>query len=83
MGMTPQAEQLLAGWLFQGLDVSDDSSIARLYESALEMERRTRDHFRKLAGELPEGLEKELCQELASEEEEHIAMLETELEQVG
>jgi len=83
MGITPQAEQLLAGWLFQGLDVSDDSSLERLYQSALEMERRTRDHFRKLAGELPDGIEKELCQELASEEEEHIAMLETELEQVG
>jgi rubrerythrin len=81
--ISPEAEKLLAGWLFQGLDVSDDSSILRVYQSAVEMERRTRDHFRKLAGELPEGLEKELCQELASEEDEHIAMLETELEQVG
>jgi rubrerythrin len=55
----------------------------RLYQSALEMECRTRDHFRSLAAELPEGLEKELCQELASEEDEHIAMLETEMEQIG
>ena len=47
------------------------------------MERRTRDHFRILATNLVEGLEKELCLELASEEEEHIAMLETEMEQVG
>ena len=46
------------------------------------MERRTRDHFLKLAAELPEGLERELCLELASEEDEHIAMLETEMEQV-
>jgi len=46
------------------------------------MECRTRDHFRELATELPDGLEKDLCLELASEEEEHIAMLETELEQV-
>jgi rubrerythrin len=59
------------------------SSILRLYQSALEMECRTRDHFRKLAAALPEGLEKELCQELASEEDEHIAMLETEMEQIA
>jgi glutamate synthase (NADPH) small chain len=77
--MTPEAEKLLAGWLFQDLDVSEEAGLARLYESAVEMEKRTRDHFRKLAGELPEGLEKELCLELASEEDEHIAMLETEM----
>jgi hypothetical protein len=47
------------------------------------MERRTRDHFRKLARELPAGLEKELCAELAAEEEEHVALLEGELEQIG
>jgi len=81
--MPPDAERLLSDWLFRGLSVSDDSSILRLYQSALEMEHRTRDHFRKLAGELPEGLEKELCQELASEEDEHIAMLETEMEQIS
>ena len=50
---------------------------------ALEMERRTRDHFRKLAGELPAGLEKDLCGELAAEEDEHVALLEGELEQIG
>jgi rubrerythrin len=81
-GMSPEAEKLLSGWLFHDLAVSDDSSIRRLYQSAVEMERRTRDHFRQLAAGLPEGLEKDLCQELASEEDEHIAMLETELEQV-
>jgi rubrerythrin len=81
MDITPAAEKLLSGWLFHDLAVEDDSSILRLYRSALEMEQRTRDHFRKLAAELPEGLEKELCQELASEEDEHIAMLETEMEQ--
>ena len=81
--MSPDAEKLLSDWLFRDLAVSDDASILRLYQSALEMESRTRDHFRKLAGELPEGLEKELCQELASEEDEHIAMLETEMEQIG
>jgi len=81
--MPPDAEKLLSDWLFRDLAVSDESSIMRLYQSALEMECRTRDHFRSLAAELPEGLEKELCQELASEEDEHIAMLETEMEQIG
>jgi len=32
---------------------------------------------------LPAGLERELCEELAAEEEEHVAMLETELEQIS
>jgi rubrerythrin len=57
--------------------------VVELYQAALEMERRTRDHFKKLARELPAGLESELCEELAAEEEEHVAMLETELEQIG
>jgi rubrerythrin len=57
--------------------------VAELYQAALEMERRTRDHFRKLAKSLPAGLEKDLCGELAAEEEEHVALLEGELEQLG
>jgi rubrerythrin len=81
--MSPDGEKLLSDWLFRDLAVSDESSILRLYQSALEMECRTRDHFRKLAAELPDGLEKDLCQELASEEDEHIAMLETEMEQIA
>ncbi|HLY19707.1 MAG TPA: hypothetical protein VKR61_20915 [Bryobacteraceae bacterium] len=80
--ISPEAEKLLSGFLFADLAVSDDASILKLYQSALEMEQRTRDHFRKLAEELPDGLEKDLCLELASEEDEHIAMLETEMEQV-
>ena len=47
------------------------------------MERRTRDHFKALAAKLPAGLEKELCAELAAEEEEHVALLEGELEQLS
>jgi rubrerythrin len=53
-----------------------------LYEAALEMEKRTRDHFQKLARELAPGLEKDLCGELAAEEEEHVALLQGELEQL-
>src|SRR5208283_2190225 len=74
-------DKLLSNWLFQGIHVDPQTGVKDLYEIALEMERRTRDHFRQLAGELPAGLEKELCGELAAEEEEHVAMLEGELEQ--
>ena len=80
--LSPEAEKLLSDWLFQGISVGDGDSIAALYEAAIEMEKRTRDHFRQFAGKLADGLEKDLCLELASEEEEHIAMLETELEQL-
>ena len=76
-------QALLDNWLFRGIHVTEESGIGDLYRAALEMERRTRDHFRKLAAGLPEGLEKDLCGELAAEEEEHVAMLETELEQLG
>src|SRR6476620_11385837 len=55
---------------------------AHLDRAALELERRTRDHFRNLARALPAGLEKELCEELAAEEEEHVALLEGELDQL-
>jgi len=76
-----QNEQLLlSNWLFRGIQVGGDSGVRDLYQAALEMERRTRDHFRRLATDLPAGLEKDLCGELAAEEEEHVAMLETELE---
>lgn len=81
--LSPTGEALLSNWLFHGLRVRPDAGLADLYRLALEMERRTRDHFQKLAAGLPAGLEKDLCQELAAEEEEHVAMLETELDQLG
>jgi rubrerythrin len=74
-------EALLSNWLFRGISVT--GGVADLYRAALEMERRTRDHFQKLARGLPPGLERELCEELAAEEEEHVALLEGELEQLG
>ena len=76
-------DKLLANWLFQGVHIGAETGVKDLYGIALEMERRTRDHFRKLAAELPAGLEKDLCGELAAEEEEHVALLEGELEQLG
>ncbi len=54
-------------------NVGEAAGVAGLYRAALEMEVRTRDHFRKLARELPAGLEQDLCAELAAEEEEHVA----------
>lgn len=79
--LTPDAQKLLSGWLFR--DLPADGDIRGLYQAALAMEQRTRDHFRESASALPDGLDKELYLELASEEEEHIAMLETEIEQLN
>ena len=76
-------EVLLSNWLFRDIEVGGDAGVRDLYRAALEMECRTRDHFRKLAAGLPAGLEKELCRELAAEEEEHVALLEGELEQIS
>lgn len=78
--LSANEEALLSNWLFK--DLSADGGLRELYETALEMEKRTRDHFQKMARELPDGLEKDLCLELASEEEEHVALLEGEMEQL-
>jgi len=80
--LSADQQKLLSNWLFHGIEVNEKSGVGDLYRVALEMERRTRDHFQRLARELPAGLEKELCAELAAEEEEHVALLEGELEQV-
>ena len=81
--LSSDEQNLLSNWLFRGIHLTEDSGLVELYQAALEMERRTRDHFKKLAREVPPGLEAELCAELAAEEEEHVAMLEMELEQLG
>lgn len=81
--LSSNEDHLLGNWLFRGIDVGGNAGVADLYRAALQMEIRTRDHFRKLARELPAGLERELCEELAAEEDEHVALLEGELEQLG
>ncbi|HEU4402923.1 MAG TPA: hypothetical protein VFT43_12540 [Candidatus Polarisedimenticolia bacterium] len=82
LDLHPDAEALLANELFRGIDPSDArGGPLALYDKAIEMERRTRDHFKGLAAALPEGPEKEVCLELAAEEEEHVALLLTEREQ--
>ena len=80
--LSADESNLLSNWLFKGIQVNTESSVRDLYQIALEMEQRTRDHFRKLAQALPAGLEKDLCDELAAEEEEHVALLMGEIEQL-
>src|SRR5947209_18437215 len=80
--LSANEEALLSNWLFRGIRVTEESGVTDLYQAALEMERRTRDHFKKLARSLPAGLEKDLCEELAAEEDEHVALLEGEMEQI-
>ncbi len=75
-------EKLLSDWPFRGIRVTENSGVADLYKVALETEQRARDHFRRLASQFPVGLENELCREVAAEEDEHLAMLQTELEQL-
>jgi rubrerythrin len=81
--LSSDEDHLLSNWLFRGIQVGASCGVRDLYEAALEMEKRTRDHFRSLARDLPAGLEKDLCGELAAEEEEHVALLQGELEQLG
>jgi rubrerythrin len=81
--LSSDENHLLSNWLFRGIRIMEDSGITDLYQQALEMERRTRDHFRELAKGLPPGLERELCEELAAEEDEHVALLEGELEEIA
>jgi len=67
--LSADESKLLENWLFKGIRVAEDAGIRDLYQIALEMEQRTRDHFRSLARSLPAGLEKDLCEELAAEED--------------
>ena len=83
MDMPFNAEKELTSWLFEGINFdAPEGSLRPLYEGALKMEERTRDYFHKRAATLPEGREKELCLELAVEEEGHVAMLQAEVAQL-
>ena len=79
-----QAEQLLSQWIFSGIDFSDAGHhVLEVYDKAIAMERRTRDHFQARAAASPPGSQKDIYRELAAEEEEHVSILETEREQFG
>lgn len=75
----PEKERLLTSWIFEGIKLGASESVRGLYEKAIVMERRTRDFFLKRAHELPEGMQRAICRELAAEEEEHVFVLEGEL----
>jgi len=77
-----KAEQIVSAWIFHGIDFKDAKGhVLGVYDKAIEMERRTRDRFLAHANSLPPGAQKEIYRELAAEEEDHVAILETEREQ--
>lgn len=75
---TDEQNQMMAHWLFEGISFQADEHPIRIYDKAIQMERRTRDYFNARAEELPPGRQREIYRELAAEEEEHVALLETE-----
>jgi len=76
------AEAQLTKWIFQGIDFGDSRNhILEIYEKAIAMERRTRDHFQARADSFDPGPQKEIYRELAAEEDDHVSILETEREQ--
>jgi rubrerythrin len=80
--LRPGTDALLSDSLFAGIDLDGaGGDVVGLYDKAIAMERRTRDHFARMAAGLPAGPEKDVCLELAAEEEEHVALLEAEREQ--
>jgi rubrerythrin len=81
--LTPaeSTERLMSLWIFQGIDFTDPGEhVLAVYDKAIAMERRTRDHFKRRAESLPPGPQKDIYAELAAEEEEHVSILETERE---
>ncbi len=76
----PAVADILEKELFSGVSIDESDSMKKIYEKALELERRSHSFFAERAAALPEGREKEICRELAAEEEEHVALLETELQ---
>jgi glutamate synthase (NADPH) small chain len=77
-----KVEQLVSGWIFEGIDFDGgEGHVLEVYDKAIAMERRTRDHFKARSEAMPPGPQKETYRELAAEEEEHVSILETEREQ--
>jgi len=75
-------DQLMSEWIFAGINFEDTGDhVLVLYDKAIAMEQRTRDHFKTRAAALPPGPQKDVCTELAAEEEEHVSILETERDQ--
>jgi rubrerythrin len=80
--LSEKEQGILSQWIFQSIDFKNaEGHILQVYDKAISMERRTRDHFRAHADALPAGPQKEIYRELAAEEEDHVSILETEREQ--
>ena len=75
-----ESEQAIEQELFAGVSIEAADGLRQIYEKALELEQRTYKFFLDKAQSLPEGPERELCRELAAEEEEHVSIIETELQ---
>ena len=70
----PKIQQLI----LEGIeDVPIEDRALHIYGRAIEMERRARAFFLAQVAALAEGLEREIYRELAAEEDEHIALLES------
>jgi glutamate synthase (NADPH/NADH) small chain len=64
--------------VLEGIETLPEAErLLALYGRAIEMERRARAFFLQQVEALPEGLEREIYRELAAEEDEHIALLES------
>ncbi len=76
-------EKIIGDELFEGISFGEGAACLKgVYEKAIELEKRTWRFFKEKAESLPDGMEKEICRELAAEEEEHVAILETEMAQL-
>ena len=74
-----KVEQLVSKWIFEGIDfTNEEGHVLEVYDKAIAMERRTRDHFKTRSEAMAPGPQKEIYRELAAEEEEHVSILETE-----
>lgn len=72
-------DEMIVGWLLKGIDFSEaKGGPAALYDRAIAMEERTLEFYRDQAKVAANPLERELYLELAAEEKEHAALLETE-----
>ena len=74
-------EDIVFRFIFHGIDFKDmEGHILQVFDRAIAMEKRTRNRFLTHAETLPAGSQKDLYKELAAEEEDHVAILETERE---
>jgi glutamate synthase (NADPH) small chain len=80
--LTEADQKIVSGWIFEGIDFSNaEGHVLQVYDKAISMEKRTRDRFLEHAEALPAGPQREIYRELAAEEDDHVAILETEREQ--